>query len=343
MRPVYYEGKCYGILEPSVFGAPRDWSAADREITELDPGATRPDRRRVRRHPWAEVTRPGVDDPSASTTGTVADRASHAIATHRTVPGYVDFLAADGRRPSGRPTRIASRSSRSISRGRSRPSRCRDPVVRWSWRTVRCGWRVATNCRSIRLDLASRSGHRQGPDRPRRCGRGAQPGGRGGFDLGAEQRRRRPVADRRRQQRGRRPDRRAPRLVLRRIRLRCRVDHELEVADRRRPARCSASIPRPIGSSRRSRPARPRFLAAGEGGVWTLNWGDGSVTRIDPAANRPTDLPLGMGRGWRHRHGRRSRLGPRDGRPARVDRPCNQRRYRRLRSAGRQRSGAGRR
>jgi GAF domain-containing protein len=32
--PVYYQGKCYGILEPSVFGHPREWSATDRAITE---------------------------------------------------------------------------------------------------------------------------------------------------------------------------------------------------------------------------------------------------------------------------------------------------------------------
>ena len=32
--PVYYQGKCYGILEPSVFGHPRDWSPRDRAITE---------------------------------------------------------------------------------------------------------------------------------------------------------------------------------------------------------------------------------------------------------------------------------------------------------------------
>ncbi len=31
--PVYYLGKFYGILEPSQFGEPRDWSAADRAIT----------------------------------------------------------------------------------------------------------------------------------------------------------------------------------------------------------------------------------------------------------------------------------------------------------------------
>lgn len=42
----------------------------------------------------------------------------------------------------------------------------------------------------------------------------------------------------------------------------------------------------------------PRFLAAGEGGVWTLNWGDGSVTRIDPDANQAVlTIPLGLGGG----------------------------------------------
>ena len=39
----------------------------------------------------------------------------------------------------------------------------------------------------------------------------------------------------------------------------------------------------------------PRFLAAGEGAVWTLNWGDGSVSRIDPRTNRlVVTIPLGM-------------------------------------------------
>ena len=38
----------------------------------------------------------------------------------------------------------------------------------------------------------------------------------------------------------------------------------------------------------------PRFIAAGEGGVWTLNWADGSVTRIDPERNTSINLPLGM-------------------------------------------------
>lgn len=39
----------------------------------------------------------------------------------------------------------------------------------------------------------------------------------------------------------------------------------------------------------------PRFLAAGEGGVWTLNWADGSVTRIDPETNLAViTIPLGM-------------------------------------------------
>ena len=32
--PVYHDGKCYGILEPSSFGAPREWTSADRAITE---------------------------------------------------------------------------------------------------------------------------------------------------------------------------------------------------------------------------------------------------------------------------------------------------------------------
>ena len=44
----------------------------------------------------------------------------------------------------------------------------------------------------------------------------------------------------------------------------------------------------------------PRFLAAGEGGVWTLNQGDGTVSRIDPASNRvvatiATEVPGGGG------------------------------------------------
>ena len=38
----------------------------------------------------------------------------------------------------------------------------------------------------------------------------------------------------------------------------------------------------------------PRFLAAGEGGVWTFNWADGSVTRIDPRDNSTVELPLGI-------------------------------------------------
>ena len=42
----------------------------------------------------------------------------------------------------------------------------------------------------------------------------------------------------------------------------------------------------------------PRFLAAGEGGVWTLNQGDGSVTRIDPARNRvAATIPVGVSGG----------------------------------------------
>jgi len=55
---------------------------------------------------------------------------------------------------------------------------------------------------------------------------------------------------------------------------------------------------------------QPRFLAAGEGAVWTLNWGDGSVTRIDPATNEAVanfalgmeggggDIATGAGRVW---------------------------------------------
>ena len=31
--PIYHAGKCYGILEPSVFDEPRHWSARDKEIT----------------------------------------------------------------------------------------------------------------------------------------------------------------------------------------------------------------------------------------------------------------------------------------------------------------------
>ncbi len=39
----------------------------------------------------------------------------------------------------------------------------------------------------------------------------------------------------------------------------------------------------------------PRFLAAGEGAVWTLNWGDGSVSRIDPRTNMLSAMiPLRM-------------------------------------------------
>ncbi len=39
----------------------------------------------------------------------------------------------------------------------------------------------------------------------------------------------------------------------------------------------------------------PRFLAAGEGAVWTLNWGDGSVSKVDPHTNRlVATIPMGM-------------------------------------------------
>ena len=62
-----------------------------------------------------------------------------------------------------------------------------------------------------------------------------------------------------------------------------------------------ASIP--VGPS-------PRFLAAGAGAVWTLNQGDGTVSRVDPVSNRlaatiRTDVPgpggdiaVGAGRVW---------------------------------------------
>ena len=55
---------------------------------------------------------------------------------------------------------------------------------------------------------------------------------------------------------------------------------------------------------------RPLFLAAGEGGVWALNQGDGTVTRIDPATNAVAatidvgvpgtggDIATGAGRVW---------------------------------------------
>jgi hypothetical protein len=55
---------------------------------------------------------------------------------------------------------------------------------------------------------------------------------------------------------------------------------------------------------------RPLFLAAGEGGVWTLNQGDGTVTRIDPLTNAQVatidvgvpgtggDIATGAGRVW---------------------------------------------
>jgi streptogramin lyase len=54
----------------------------------------------------------------------------------------------------------------------------------------------------------------------------------------------------------------------------------------------------------------PRFLAAGEGAVWTLNQGDGSLNRIDVSAGTPTrtltlgtpgpggDITYGAGRVW---------------------------------------------
>jgi DNA-binding beta-propeller fold protein YncE len=39
----------------------------------------------------------------------------------------------------------------------------------------------------------------------------------------------------------------------------------------------------------------PSFIAAGEGAVWTLNWGDGSMTKVNSVDNRPeVTIPLGM-------------------------------------------------
>jgi streptogramin lyase len=43
---------------------------------------------------------------------------------------------------------------------------------------------------------------------------------------------------------------------------------------------------------------RPGRVAAGEGGVWTLNRGDGSVTRVDPASNKVvTTIPIAAAAG----------------------------------------------
>lgn len=33
--PIYHDGEVYGILEPCVFGQPRDWTEGDRQITAL--------------------------------------------------------------------------------------------------------------------------------------------------------------------------------------------------------------------------------------------------------------------------------------------------------------------
>jgi YVTN family beta-propeller protein len=42
---------------------------------------------------------------------------------------------------------------------------------------------------------------------------------------------------------------------------------------------------------------KPRFLAAGDGSVWTLNQGDGSVTRIDASTRQVSaTIPLGLPR-----------------------------------------------
>ena len=54
----------------------------------------------------------------------------------------------------------------------------------------------------------------------------------------------------------------------------------------------------------------PRFLATGLGGIWTLNQGDGSVSRVDPATNKVSatievgvpggggDIAVGEGAVW---------------------------------------------
>jgi virginiamycin B lyase len=54
----------------------------------------------------------------------------------------------------------------------------------------------------------------------------------------------------------------------------------------------------------------PRFLTAGNGAIWTLNQGDGSLSRIDMAGGKPTQtLPLGTpGPGGRHHVWRRQNL-----------------------------------
>jgi streptogramin lyase len=37
----------------------------------------------------------------------------------------------------------------------------------------------------------------------------------------------------------------------------------------------------------------PRFLTVGDGAIWTLNQGDGSLTRVDTRGNRSSTIPLG--------------------------------------------------
>lgn len=48
-----------------------------------------------------------------------------------------------------------------------------------------------------------------------------------------------------------------------------------------------------VVAQRRTGP-HPRFLTAGQGAIWTLNQGDGSLSRVDPSGGAPTPaLPLG--------------------------------------------------
>jgi streptogramin lyase len=80
--------------------------------------------------------------------------------------------------------------------------------------------------------------------------------------------------------------------------------------------RIDAKTGRPAGETPTG--PRPRFLAADRRSVWTLNQGDGSVTRIDPVSGRVLatirintpghggDIQLGGGRVWTTLAGRRS-------------------------------------
>lgn len=61
--------------------------------------------------------------------------------------------------------------------------------------------------------------------------------------------------------------------------MRARQDRDLFSVLTRRPIKFSTRL---------TLEAPPGFLAVGEGGVWTLNQADGSVSRIDPATNKVT-------------------------------------------------------